>query len=167
MKQKTSVLIAIFILLAAVALFFLFNLRTNKSPSDNDPQVFIGDTISSQEFSVNGMDVSYIFSGDDFSDNLVVDVSSRYNKEDDVCEITVASNFSDKNSPIFKILGSLATCYGEWQLGFPTDNLDSDANFINNWIRLYNERCDEKLEPLGFKASDGQCEDIPLFTETL
>lgn len=141
--------------------------------------VFLGAVVSScapttnpesdRPATVNGMAVMY-----HIVDKLPLQVAASdagevFDANEAVCNIYLTRRFVDEvSSPIFRVLGSLATCYGQWQLGFPTASLDNDYNFINGWLRLYNNRCDGRLQPLGYPgARDGACNRIPRFEEVL
>lgn len=115
--------------------------------------------------SVSGMQVNYTITA---GRTDVSEIESVWAELDDTgCSVYIEeSHLTDAVSPSVKILAGLADCYGRQHLGFPTDNLDNDTDFINGWVRLYGERCGNALEPLGLPFVDGQCE-VPMFDDVL
>lgn len=169
-KRFTGVLLLLSVVL--VGLSFISNPSLDKS-KNSESHVSNEEQANIHRATVNGMNVAYHFvnPGSLFSpsavEDYVVPVVSEFNTSTNECEIKIESNFAEMNSPVFKVLGSLAQCYGELQLGFPTGDIDSDTEYVNSWLRLYIEACDRKLEPLGFPVDDGQCDEVPKFNNAL
>jgi len=114
---------------------------------------------------VNGLDVTYyVVSEVDSEEGF----TNEYDPGTEMCNIRLSRDYMEGTPPaVFGILGSLANCYGQAELGFPTGDFAADVNYVNRFIREYIDRCDRRLEPLGFPVNDGQCDDMPRFEEVL
>ncbi|MDZ7726603.1 MAG: hypothetical protein U5L75_03430 [Candidatus Campbellbacteria bacterium] len=114
---------------------------------------------------VNNMNITYYVVDEVDSEE---GYTNEYDHEAEMCLIRLSEDYLEGTPPaVFGILGSLARCYGQAELGFPTGDFVADTNYINRFIREYIDRCDRQLEPLGFPVNDGQCEDMPRFEEEL
>ncbi len=163
-----ALLLAVLIVLAIIVGVILKNI--SESPSET-----VSSVGAMYQAEVNDMDVVYYVLSENgleqarvsYPDHIVFEKGYSHDTFPHVymCRIVVTEEYLASENPAQGVLGSLARCYGEMVLGFPTEDVSNDEIFINRWVNAYREVCNGSLESLGFPLGDVDCEYYPTFEE--